>query len=87
MCIFSYVYIYICAYVHIVPFVTGHVPVQRIRKWIEVEEDFGCLKSFRKGNLIDIDGGCSFGEIDEVDNGLIFLRLEDMVEFPVPYVG
>jgi serine/threonine protein phosphatase 1 len=68
-------------------FATGHVPVQRIRKWIEVEEDFGCLKSFRKGNLIDIDGGCSFGEIDEVDNGLIFLRLEDMVEFPVPYVG
>ncbi len=68
-------------------FVTGHVPVQRIRKWIEVEDDFGCLKSFRKGNLIDIDGGCSFGEIDEVDNGLIFLRLEDMEEFPVPYVG
>jgi serine/threonine protein phosphatase 1 len=68
-------------------FVTGHVPVQRIRKWIEVEDDFGCLKSFKKGNLIDIDGGCSFGEIEEVDNGLIFLRLEDMEEFPVSFIS
>ncbi len=68
-------------------FITGHVPVQRIRKFIEHEEDFGCLKAFTKGNLIDIDGGCAFGRIDEVSNGLIFLRLEDMKEFPVPFAG
>lgn len=67
-------------------FITGHVPVQRIRKWIEVEQDYGILKSHRKNNLIDIDGGCSFGKIEEVDNGLIFLRLDDLNEFPVSYV-
>ena len=65
-------------------FITGHVPVQRVRRWFEAEEDFNCLKAHENGNLIDIDGGCSIGYQNELNNGLIFLRLDDMAQFPVP---
>ncbi len=68
-------------------FITGHVPVQRVRKWFEVEEDYDRLESHKKGNLIDIDGGCSMGYQDDLNNGLIFLRLDDMKEFPIHILG
>lgn len=64
-------------------FITGHVPVQRVRKWFVVEEDYDRLEAHRNGNLIDIDGGCSIGYQDDLNNGLIFLRLDDLKEFPV----
>ena len=65
-------------------FITGHVPVQRIRRYQEPSEDWNSLQSFRHRNLINIDGGCALGHTGEINNGTIFLRLDDMKEFPVP---
>lgn len=65
-------------------FITGHVPVQRIRRYQEPTEDWNSLQSFRHGNLINIDGGCALGHAGEINNGPIFIRLDDMKEFPVP---
>ena len=67
-------------------FITGHVPVQRVRLWFEGDEDYNRLKAHKKGNLIDIDGGCAIGYDVELNNGLIFFRLDDMKEFPVHIV-
>ncbi len=63
-------------------FITGHVPVQNAEdnpfSW---EEE---LHMYVNGNLIDIDGGCARGYRKGLENGAIFLRLDDMEEFTVP---
>ena len=64
-------------------FVTGHVPVQKVRVRFEGGVDYNKLGMYIRGNLIDIDGGCAMGYIPGINNGAIFLRLDDMKEFPV----
>jgi serine/threonine protein phosphatase 1 len=65
-------------------FVTGHVPVQKVRYRLDNTRDFNALSEYRVGNLIDIDGGCGMGYIDGLNNGALFLRLDDMKTYPVP---
>lgn len=60
-------------------FITGHVPVQRATGKFGSKE----LRIFKKGNFIDIDGGCAMGAAG-TSTGALFLRLEDMKVFPVP---
>lgn len=62
-------------------FVTGHVPVQKVMRWYEGETDYNGLDAYRKGNLIDIDGGLAMGKREGLHNGAIFLRLDDMKAF------
>ncbi len=64
-------------------FVTGHVPVHKARIRHAHTDDFNVLSGYRYGNLIDIDGGCALGSVEGVDNGAIFLRLDDMREIPI----
>ena len=64
-------------------FITGHVPVQKARIRHAQTDDYNILESYRYGNLVDIDGGCAMGDVQGVNNGAIFLRLDDMEEFPV----
>ncbi len=66
-------------------FITGHVPVQRIYKSLPIDRGSwaGELKYAMAGNLIDIDGGCGLGYVSDLQTGAIFLRLDDMEEFPV----
>lgn len=64
-------------------FITGHVPVQTIRKRYKADQEWSLLKSFSIDNMICIDGGCAMGSINEVANGLIFLRLDDMSEYAI----
>ena len=61
-------------------FITGHVPVQMVTGLNE-------LKALKNENMIDIDGGCSCGHEQGINNGLIFLRLDDMQEFPVAWAS
>ena len=62
-------------------FITGHVPVQRIR--MEEGNRRKELVSYVNRNLINIDGGCAMGKGSSLKNGPIFLRLNDMKEFPI----
>lgn len=64
-------------------FITGHVPVQRVRAQQQSIDESNVLSMYRHGNLVDIDGGCAMGKALSVNNGAIFLRLDDMKEFPV----
>lgn len=65
-------------------FITGHVPLQRIREEMEDELDEeeqdhntdDALNPLRVGNLVNIDGGLAYGNYLD-NNGAIFLRLED----------
>ena len=68
-------------------FVTGHVPVLKVMREYGGDEEYNELAPFRKGNFIDIDGGCAYGYDRELRNGLIFLRLDDMEIFTVPLYG
>ena len=68
-------------------FITGHVPVHKVRIVHAYAEDFNVLGAYRYGNLVDIDGGCAMGNMPGVNNGAIFLRLDDMKEFPVKITG
>lgn len=61
-------------------FITGHVGVQRVR---DEYTSLDSLHMYRDGNFIDIDGGLSAQDAI-VNNGMIFLRLEDMEEFILP---
>ncbi len=65
-------------------FVCGHVPVQNVRPWETPAEDANELRSFHHKNMITIDGGCAKGKIENIANGAIFLRLNDMKEFAIP---
>ena len=68
-------------------FITGHVPVQTVRRWQEPEDDWNALKSYKHGNLISIDRGCAMGHVKDIATGAIFLRLDDMREMPVSFDG
>ncbi len=65
-------------------FVTGHVPVQRIFMSYMGDDDFNRLAMHEHGNLLCIDGGCALGRGSGINNGAIFLRLDDMTETDVP---
>ncbi len=66
-------------------FITGHVPVQRVRTDISGDEEkSNILQMVEEQNLINIDGGCSGGYDDWLNNGAIFLRLDDMQVFTIP---
>ena len=65
-------------------FITGHVPVQRIFMVNAGDEDYNRLAMHKHGNLLCIDGGCAWGKNKDINNGAIFLRLDDMTEFCVP---
>lgn len=65
-------------------FVTGHVPVHKVMRWYEGDITYNRLDIFRKSNFIDIDGGLAMGESLQVNNGALFLRLDDMKIFPIP---
>ncbi len=66
-------------------FITGHVPVQRVRYDIYADDDkANVLQPIEDRNMIDIDGGCASGYDDWLNNGAIFLRLDDMQVFTVP---
>ena len=65
-------------------FVCGHVPVQTVRAGQQLPEDTDALKSFCHKNVVNIDGGCAKGHVENANNGLIFLRLNDMKEFAIP---
>ena len=67
-------------------FVTGHVPVQKIYMFYEGDDDYNRLEMHKHGNLLCIDGGCALGKNSGVNCGAIFLRLDDLKEFPVPIV-
>ena len=64
-------------------FISGHVPVQSVRRFQNPIGDWNQLKAVTHGNLVNIDGGCAFGRSEDINNGAIFLRLDDMREFPV----
>ena len=64
-------------------FITGHVPVQRVRAEYLRDRNYNRLESYRFRNFVDIDGGCAIGFKKNVKNGAIFLRLDDMEEFAV----
>lgn len=64
-------------------FITGHVPVQRIRRESIGDPDFNRLQSYGYRNFLDIDGGCAFGSNPLLENGAIFVRLDDMKTFSV----
>lgn len=68
-------------------FITGHVPVQRVRYMFENSSDFNVLREYRVGNLVDIDGGCGMRYSEGLNNGALFLRLDDMEVFAIPLVG
>ena len=63
-------------------FITGHVPVQRIKGDIRDYKD-RLPEPYRTGNLVNIDGGMSYGHYG-IKNAAIFLRLEDMEFFTSP---
>ena len=64
-------------------FVIGHVPVQFIRRERYPLDNWNILKLLRYKNVINIDGGCSMGIDEEINNGMILLRIDDMQEFPL----
>ena len=72
-------------------FVTGHVPVQIVKMRFGTNMSTIGLNAIWRDNMVDIDGGCAGGENfydprkPETKNGLIFLRLDDLREFPVPF--
>lgn len=69
-------------------FITGHVPVQRVRYDRYTDDDeANVLRIVEDMNLIDIDGGCASGYDDWLNNGALFLRLDDMKVFPVPLLA
>ncbi len=76
---------------HSCTFVTGHVPVQYARVEMGQKRCPSGLGALWNKNMADIDGGCSYGEdfydgTPESENGMIFLRLDDLKEFPVRFV-
>lgn len=68
-------------------FITGHIPVIRVLLNITNDlEKSNFLKAFRNDNFYDIDGGCALGHRDGINNGALFLRLDDLKVFGVPLV-
>ncbi len=67
-------------------FITGHVPVLSVMRSRKGRPDYNELTILKDGNLIDIDGACAMGYQRGVNNGALFLRLDDMKVFPIPLV-
>ncbi len=67
-------------------FITGHVPVIKAMRRYMGHDQFNELRILEHGNLIDIDGGCAIGYHPGVNNGALFLRLDDMKTFPIAFV-
>ena len=70
-------------------FITGHVPVYKARpRWygedVVSEEEANVLEPLELEDFMNIDGGCAAGFWPSLNNGLIFVRLEDLKSFPVP---
>ncbi len=65
-------------------FITGHVPVHKVMRWFVGDDKFNELCIFEKKNFIDIDGGCALGYHEGLNNGALFLRLDDMKVFAIP---
>ena len=75
---------------HRCTFVSGHVPVQYAREVIGQLKCPAGLSALWNKNMVDIDGGCSYGEefydgYPESENGMLFLRLDDLKEFPIKF--
>ncbi len=66
-------------------FVCGHVPVQTIRTEQLLGNTVEGLSSYRHENIVNIDGGCAKGNVEKINNGAIFLRLNDMTEYVVQF--
>ncbi len=66
-------------------FITGHRPVQYVRRKIDQDPDYNRLEPYVFDNFYNIDGWCAYGpdERGELQNGAIFLRLDDLKAFPV----
>lgn len=64
-------------------FITGHVPVQRVRREKAEDGDYNVLCSYSYRNFYDIDGGCAFGVRSGLENGVLFMRLDDLEIIPV----
>lgn len=64
-------------------FITGHVPVILVMREFTARHNYNDLGVFEKGNFIDIDGGCAIGYREGVNNGALFIRLDDRKVFPV----
>ena len=65
-------------------FVIGHVPVQRVAG-LDVK-----LQAFHEQNVLLIDGGCSYrqdGVLADNEYGVICIRLDDMSETVVTFIG
>ena len=41
------------------------------------------LRSYSYRNFYDIDGGCAFGVRPGLENGVLFMRLDDLEIIPV----
>ena len=65
-------------------FITGHVPVLLVMREVKRHYDYNELRIFEKGNFIDIDGGCAIGYREGVNNGALFIRLDDKKVFSIP---
>lgn len=55
---------------HPFTFITGHVPVQRIVK-------SSVVSPYRDRNLVNIDGGCAYGDFEDIEHGAIFYCLDN----------
>ena len=71
-------------------FVTGHVPIQYARRELPADQVTPGLSALWNNNMADIDGGCSYGEdfydgTKARENGMLFLRLDDLKEFPIRF--
>ena len=60
-------------------FICGHVPVQKIGEITDSAEKQE-IKSFKHGNLVNIDGGCAL-DSKLTRKGMIILKLNDMSEY------
>ena len=66
-------------------FITGHVPTILVNRDFAYNWDYNELRIYAYGNLIDIDGGAAMGYQMDLNNGLLFLRLDDMKVFTVAF--
>ncbi len=69
-------------------FITGHRPVQYVRDEIDHDPDYNRLEPYMFDNFWNIDGWCAYGKGypykgEELQNGAIFLRLDDLKAFPI----
>ncbi len=66
-------------------FICGHVPVQDVRAGQMSDEHGERLESYRYENIVNIDGGCARGPVENINNRAVFLCLNDLKEYSVPF--